>query len=84
VTRNPEYYALAHVSRFVRPGSWRIAASSAAKEIETVGFANPGGTIVLVAFNAAQNPVDFDVDADGRHISYRLPASAAATFRWRR
>lgn len=84
VTRNPEYYALVHVSRFVKSGSWRIAASSAAKEIEAVGFANPDGTIVLLAFNSAQRPVDFSIYADGRHISYRLPASAAATFRWRR
>lgn len=83
VTRNPEYYALAHASRFVMPGAWRIASDTHAGGIETVAYANPDGTRVLLAFNAGKNAADVAVQSEARHFTYRLPANAAATFRWR-
>ena len=36
VTWNVEYYALAHASRFTRPGARRIASTSNADRVETV------------------------------------------------
>jgi glucosylceramidase len=83
VTRNPEYYALAHASRFVMPGAWRIASDTRIDGIETVAYANPDGSRVLLAFNAGKAAADFTVQSEGRHFGYRLPAGAAATFRWR-
>src|SRR5690606_5668374 len=43
VTRNPEYYALGHLSRFVRKGAHRIASSGGAAGVESVAFVNPDG-----------------------------------------
>jgi glucosylceramidase len=83
VTRKPEYYALGHASRFVRPGAWRVASDSRDGGIETVAWVNPDGTRVLLAFNAGKEAADFAVQDAGRHFAYRLPANAAATFRWR-
>jgi len=83
VTRNPEYYALAHASRFVMPGARRIASDTRTDGIETVAYANPDGTRVLLAFNAGKAAAAFTVQSEGRHFGYRLPAGAAATFRWR-
>jgi glucosylceramidase len=83
VTRNPEYYALAHASRFVLPGAQRIASDTHPGSIETVAYANPDGTRVLLAFNAGKDTADVAVKSEGRHFTYRLPPSAAATFRWR-
>ncbi len=83
ITRNPEYYALGQVSRFVMPGAWRIAATNEPGEIETVAFANPDGSRVLIAFNAAGQAQDVSVSADGRGFVYRLAPQGAATFRWR-
>lgn len=83
VTRNPEYYALGQVSRFVLPGAWRIDATNAPGGIETVAFVNPDGSRVLVAFNAAGEARDVRVSADGRRFAYRLAPRGAATFRWR-
>lgn len=83
VTRNPEYYALAHASRFVMPGARRIASDTHTDGIETVAYANPDGTRVLLAFNAGKATTAVKVLSEGRHFAYRLPASAAATFRWR-
>jgi glucosylceramidase len=83
VTRNPEYYALAQASRFVAPGAWRIASDSRTDGVETVAYANPDGTRILLAFNAGKDAADVAVQSEGRHFAYRLPANAAATFRWR-
>ncbi|TGX54051.1 glycosyl hydrolase [Sphingomonas gei] len=83
VTRNLEYYALGHASRFVAVGAWRIASDSRSGEVETVAFANPDGSNVLLAFNAAKDATAFTVVNDGRHFAYSLAPGAAATFRWR-
>ena len=40
ITRNEEYYALAHASRFVRPGARRIASTSGYDQLDTVAFRN--------------------------------------------
>lgn len=82
VTRNPEYYALAHASRFVAVGARRIASDSVAGGVETVAYANPDGTQVLLAFNAASTEQRFTVESPGGRFAYRLPPQAAATFRW--
>jgi len=83
ITRNPEYYALAQASRFVRPGASRIAATSEAGGVETVAYANRDGSHVLIAFNAGAEAREVTVAADGGHFAYRLAPQAAATFRWR-
>lgn len=83
VTRNPEYYALGHISRFVRPGAHRIASTSSDPDVSTVAFVNPDGARVLVAFNGGKAPESFEIVADGHRASYRLAPNAAATFRWR-
>ncbi|WP_447725746.1 glycoside hydrolase family 30 protein [Sphingomonas koreensis] len=83
VTRNPEYYALGHASRFVKPGAWRIASTSEAGGIETVAYRNPDGSCVLLAFNASAAAKEMTLGTEGRHFAYILAPNAAATFRWR-
>jgi glucosylceramidase len=83
VTRNPEYYALAHASRFVEVGASRIASTSNPGKVETVAFVNPDGSRVLLAFNGGDAAEAFAVQADGRRFGYTLAPSAAITFRWR-
>jgi glucosylceramidase len=83
VTRNPEYYALGHASRFVASGAWRIASTSKAGGVETIAFLNPDGTRVLLAFNAGAAEDEMTVESGARRFRYRLAPNAAATFRWR-
>ena len=82
VTRNVEYYALAHASRFVRPGARRIASTTAVDGLETVAFRNSDGSKVLVMVNAASAARAFAVGDGGRLFRYTLPAGAVVTFRW--
>ncbi|UPK44845.1 glycoside hydrolase family 30 protein [Paenibacillus pabuli] len=82
VTRNVEYYALGHISRYVRPGAVRIDSTQEQGKIENVVFNNPDGTMVMVAANTGEAEVSFDVVVDGDSFRYSLPSYSAATFRW--
>jgi glucosylceramidase len=83
VTRNAEYYALAHASRFVQPGARRIASTSGRGGLDTVAFRNTDGTIALLVANPAAIARSFSVRSAGRGFGYILPAGSVATFTWR-
>ena len=82
VTRNVEYYALAHASRFVRPGARRVA-STVAPGIANVAFRNPDRSTVLIVVNTSAAEQRVRVRSQGRVLSYALPGGAVATLRWR-
>jgi glucosylceramidase len=84
VTRNDEYYALAHASRFVRPGAHRIDSSNLAGQIDTVAFQNTDdASLVLIAANSGNAIRRFSVRFAGRSFQYELPAKSVATFVWK-
>lgn len=83
VTRNPEYYALAHASRFVRPGAVRIA-SSASNGLETVAFRNADDqSKALIVLNTTTSPSQFAVRTSAMSFTTSLPGGAVATFTWK-
>jgi glucosylceramidase len=83
VTRNVEYYALAHASRFVRPGAHRIASTTNVSGLQSVAFKNADdGSKVLIVLNTASAEVSFSVHVGGKAILYALPAGAVATLSW--
>jgi glucosylceramidase len=86
VTRNPEYYALGHASRFVRPGARRVAMQGGARGVDAVAFTDPhDGQTTLIAFNHARTRQRLDVRVGGgRGFHYQLRPGAAATFVWTR
>ena len=84
VTRTDEYYALAHASRFVRPGARRIASSDATAGLDNVAFRNADdGSLVLLVANEAKQPRHFSVAHAGHAFGYTLPARSVATFVWK-
>lgn len=84
VSRTDEYYALAHASRFVRPGARRIASNETGHDLDNVAFRNEDdGSLVLIVTNSAKQPQRFSVTQDGRTFRYRLPAKSIATFVWK-
>lgn len=82
VTRNVEYYALAHASRFVRPGARRIASTSGVGGLDTVAFRNTDGSIALVVANPEKTAREFSVKVGAGSFGYTMPASSVATFTW--
>ena len=84
ITRNLEYYALGHASRFVRRGAIRIASDgeSGGDGVDTVAFENPDGSRVLIAVNSAPRRRDLAFRLSGRVWRYALPAGAVASLVW--
>jgi glucosylceramidase len=83
VSRNVEYYALAHASQFVRPGARRIASSNNVGGLQSVAFRNADdGSKVLIVLNTAAAEVPFAIHSGGKAIPYTMPPGAVVTFRW--
>jgi glucosylceramidase len=78
---NEAYYALAHFSKFVAPGSVRIG-SNELEQLSTVAFSTPDGRIVLVAVNTGNFPKTFQIDFHGRSVTTTLQPESAATYVW--
>ncbi len=84
LTRNEEYYALAHFAKLVRPGALRLGYQKPA-ELANVGvsaFRNTDGTKVMVAANYSDNEVIFSTKQGGRYFTCLLPGKSVATYSW--
>lgn len=94
VTRNPEYYALAHLSMFARPGARRCLSPSYGpayqaytaypSDLTTTALANPDGSVVLYAYNGAARARTFQI-IDGRNhtgCTVTMAPGELSTFLW--
>ena len=83
ITRNVAYYIVGHASRFVEPGSVRIASSvSGAAALPNVAYRTPSGRHVLLVLNDGTATQRFDLAFRGQSISHALGAGAVATYVW--
>jgi glucosylceramidase len=82
VARNVSYYVIAHLARFVPPGSERIA-SSETDALPNVAFETPDGRIVLLVLNDGSDAKPFDIAWNARAVADELPAGAVATYVWK-
>lgn len=85
VTKNVEYYTIAHMSKFVRPGAFRVQSDkfSGASQLEHVAFVNKDGSKVLVVLNQGSESTKFTITADGSQFSYTIDPNAVATLVWK-
>lgn len=81
VTRNVAYYIIAHASKFVRPGSVRIA-SNTFGELPNVAFKNPDGKKVLIVLNKSSTSRSFNIKFNGKQVTGTLNAGAVGTYVW--
>jgi len=81
VIRNTAYYTIAQASRFVRPGSVRVA-SSVAAGLANVAFVTPDGKKVLIVLNNSGARQTFNISFRGKQVSASLTPGAAATYTW--
>ncbi len=82
-TRNVQYYSLGHLSRFVQRGAVRIASTERVDNVLSVAFANPDGTVALLAYNADSVDHDPIVSTPYGAFTFHLKGQAAVTFKWR-
>ncbi|HMG54800.1 MAG TPA: ricin-type beta-trefoil lectin domain protein, partial [Kofleriaceae bacterium] len=76
-----EYYDMGQLTKFVRPGAFRIA-STASTSVPNVAWINPDGSKALVAYNASGATQTVNVVWGGESFTYSLPARTSATFTW--
>lgn len=78
-----DYTALAHASKFVAPGAYRVESNTFDQgSLEDAAFRNPDGSLVLLVLNGSGANVTFNIAWAGKYASYKLAAGAVATFRW--
>lgn len=81
VTRNPAYYIIAHASKFVRPGSVRVA-SNMPETLPNVAYQTPEGQQVLIVLNDSKAGQAFKIVYNQQQITSSLPAGAVGTYVW--
>ena len=81
VTRNPAYYVIAHASKLVDPGSYRIG-SSTPEGLSNVAFLRADGKQVLIVHNDSKANKQFEIRSGNQHFKASLPAGATGTWLW--
>jgi glucosylceramidase len=80
-TLNVAYYAVAHFSKFVRPGSVRVG-SSELEQLPTAAFLTPDGKVVLVVANTGNFPKTFAIGYHGKFAKTTMPSESVGTYVW--
>lgn len=81
ITRNVSYYIIAHASKFVTPGSVRIA-SNLPGNLQNVAFKRPDGKKVLIVLNDNATSQTFNILFNGKTVTSSLDAGSVATYIW--
>ncbi|MFI9009791.1 ricin-type beta-trefoil lectin domain protein [Actinosynnema sp. NPDC053489] len=76
-----EYYTTGHLTKFVRPGAYRID-STANGTVQNVAWRNPDGSKALIAHNGGTSSQSIRVNWGNQSFTYTLPARTTATFTW--
>ena len=78
ITRNVAYYIIAHVSKFVPPGSVRISHTPVAG-IPSVAFKTPEGKLVLLVLNESGNTQAVHVVQGDKWVRVELKNESVST-----
>jgi glucosylceramidase len=84
VIRNVEYYSIAHFSKFVRPGAFRVSSTAfdSSTKLDHVAFMNEDGSKVIVVTNNDTLTKGFTVLAGDRQFSLGISGKSVATIVW--
>jgi glucosylceramidase len=81
ITRNVAYYIIAHASKFVPPGSVRVA-STVVDGLYNVAFLTPDDKKVLIVVNDNDSSKKFAIRHKGRFVETALASGAVGTYVW--
>src|ERR1700677_4736731 len=81
VTYTIEYYDMGQLTKFVKPGAYRVE-STASPAVPNVAWVNPDGSTALVAYNGSTGSQPISVNWGGESFTYTLPGQTSATFTW--
>src|SRR4051794_22074196 len=77
-----EYYTMGHLTKFVKPGAFRVD-STANGSVPNIAYLNPDGTRALIAYNNTGSAQQITVNWSGQKFTYSLPTKTSATFTWK-
>jgi glucosylceramidase len=83
VTYLPLYYYLAHFSRFVRPGAYRVETAGTAEHVRALTFQLADGAMVAELLNSRSEPTRATLEWKGRIVRLELPAMSIMTCLWK-
>lgn len=70
------YYYIGHFSKFVRPGAKRIAVSTNRPILQSTGFLNKDGSVVVIVMNSTDQPMPYHlIWKDKAAVTESLPHS---------
>jgi glucosylceramidase len=81
VTYTGLYYYLAHFSKFIRPGAYRINCSGGSSQLNFTGFQNADGSIVVNVINNGDEVV-CNISWNNKMASQKLKAHSITTLKW--
>lgn len=77
------YYYLAHFSKFVRPGAYRIGVNGKVAGVRCIAFRNKNGTLTAEVLNSQAKSVETTLLWQGKTLQASLPALSLSTFLWK-
>lgn len=81
ITRNPAYYIIAHASKFVRPGSYRIG-SSGSETLPNIAYITPEGKKILIILNNTNAIKNFIIIDNKQQIVTCLKPGSEGSYIW--
>jgi glucosylceramidase len=75
----PLYYAIAHVSKFIRPGAQRIGLTGHDDSFMATAFKNPDGTIAVVLVNLTEEDIIYSIELGAKNFSAEIKGQALQT-----
>lgn len=79
----PLFYAISHVSRFIRPGAVRIGLRGQDENLMATAFRNPDGSIAVVLFNLLERDLRYRLTLVGDERDIHIPGQAMQTIVFR-
>ena len=80
-TKNPGYYIIAHIAKFVRPGSKRIY-STTFPHLPNVSFLRNDNKLVTIVLNDHDSDIYFNIKHNDHYINSKLSSGALGTYIW--
>jgi glucosylceramidase len=75
------YYYLAHFSKFVRPGAYRVNCTGGTPSLNFVGFLNIDGSIILNVINNGEE-TDCKISWNNKMTIQKLKSHSITTLKW--
>jgi glucosylceramidase len=73
------YYYIGHFSKFIHTGARRIAVSTNRPALQSTGFLNPDGSIVVIIMNMTDQPLPYHLMIKGKAATSESLAHSIAT-----